>query len=131
MGGSLGAQTPLFKDGMADYKKGLEAMAETGNTGPLGQYLSMNSGYVSPVAPVLWVFHDRNDRPIFTKGQPDYGMGLETLAETGNPEPLYQSLMANGYTTGFYATRENNLGDGPLFPVKSTNLRLKDVPGRC
>ncbi len=123
-------QTPVFKAGVADFKKGLEPLAETGNAGPLGQYLSMNSGYVSPVAPVLWVFHDKNDMPIFTKGKPDYGMGLETLAETGNPEPLYQSLMAKGYTTGFYATRENNLGDGPLFPGQKYKFTMEGHAGQ-
>jgi len=123
-------QTPIFKDGVADFKKGLEPLAETGNAGPLDQYLSMNSGYVSPVAPVLWVFHDKKDMPIFTEGQPDYGMGLETLAETGNPEPLYQSLKAKGYTTGFYATRENNLGNGPLFPGQKYKFTIEGHAGQ-
>jgi hypothetical protein len=123
-------QTPIFKDGMADFKKGLEPLAETGNAGQLGQYLSMNSGYVSPVAPVLWVFHDKKDMPIFTEGKPDYGIGLETLAETGNPEPLYQSLKAKGYTTGFYATRENNLGDGPLFPGQKYKFTIEGHAGQ-
>lgn len=106
---------PLFQDGMGDYGKGLKYIAQMGNTGPLGQYLSMNSGYVSPVAPVLWVLHDKKDHPIFKLGTPDYGMGLETLAETGNPDPLYQSLLAEGYQTGVQATRTDGT-DGPLFP---------------
>jgi len=109
-------QTPIFKNGVADFKKGLQPLAEKGNASILGQYLSMNSGYVSPVAPILWVFHDKKDKPVFTQGTPDYGIGLAPLAEMGNPAPLYQSLKAKGYITGFYATRENNLGDGPLAP---------------
>lgn len=106
---------PLFEAGKADYGKGLEDIAETGNAIHLGAYLAWNSGYVSPIAPVLWVLHDKKDYPIFLGGTPDYGIGLETLAETGNPEPLYNSLMAAGYETGFQAMRTDGLS-GPLFP---------------
>lgn len=109
-------QFPIFKEGMLDYGMGLEDLAEMGNAAPLGEYLSMHSGYVSPVAPFLWVLHDKKDMPIFTNNSPDYGSGLEVLAETGNPGPLFNSLTAAGYTTGFQATRDGGLGDGPLFP---------------
>ncbi len=109
------ASDPLFTEGVADYGKGLEDLAETGNATLLGNYLTSNSGYVSPVAPVLWVLHDKKDYPIFRAGVPDYGIGLEALAETGNPEPLYQSLLAKGYKTGFQATQTNG-SVGPLFP---------------
>ena len=121
---------PLFEQGMPDYGKGLQALAEKGNAASLGQYLSMNSGYVSPVAPVLWVFHDKNDKPVFTQNKPDYGIGLEALAETGNPAPLYQSLKDKGYTTGFYATREDNLGDGPLFPGQKYKFTIEGPVGQ-
>jgi len=106
---------PLFEAGTPDYGYGLEEIAESGNTGPLGAYLDANSGYVSPIAPVHWVLHDKKDYPVFTDGSPDYGMGLETLAETGNPGPLYNSLMGEGYETGFQVTRTDGT-DGPLFP---------------
>jgi len=108
-------QMPIFTEGAADYDQGLEPLAETGNAGPLSEYLSMNSGYVSPVAPVLWVLHDKKDYPIFTEDTPDYGEGLELLAETGNPGDLYASLMAAGYETGFEAMRTDGTS-GPLFP---------------
>jgi hypothetical protein len=120
---------PLFESGMADYGKGLEDIAETGNAAPLGAYLSSNSGYVSPVAPVLWVLHQKKDHPIFTEGTPDYGIGLETLAETGNPEPLYNSLMAAGYKTGFQAMRTDGTS-GPLFPGQMYKFTVKGRVGQ-
>jgi hypothetical protein len=123
-------QTPIFEEGVADYDKGLEDLAETGNAGQLGQYLAENSGYVSPVAPVLWILHNKKDMPIFTEGTPDYGDGLETLAETGNPGPLYASLMAAGYETGFQATREGGLGDGPLFPGQMYKFTIEGHVGQ-
>ncbi len=119
-------QTPIFQEGMADWGKGLEALAETGNPGPLSHYLSWNSGYVSPVAPVLWVLHDKKDMPIFTEGMPDYGMGLETLAETGNPGPLYESLMAAGYETGF----QTGPNTPPLFPGEMLSFTFEGHVGQ-
>ena len=120
---------PLFEAGTADYGKGLEDLAETGNAGPLGDYLSSNSGYVSPVAPVLWVLHDKDDYPVFTTGTPDYGIGLEALAETGNPEPLYESLKAEGYETGFQATRTDG-STGPLFPGQKYSFTIDGHVGQ-
>ena len=120
---------PLFTAGMADYGKGLEDLAETGNAAPLGDYLASNSGYVSPVAPVLWILHDKNDYPIFKEGVPDYGIGLETLAETGNPEPLYESLMAQGYKTGFQATQTDGTV-GPLFPGQKYKFNIQGHVGQ-
>jgi len=120
---------PLFEAGTADYGKGLEDLAETGNAGILGSYLAMNSGYVSPVAPVLWVLHDKDDYPVFTLGTPDYGLGLEALAETGNPEPLYLSLKDEGYETGFQATRTDGSG-GPLFPGQKYRFTIDGHVGQ-
>lgn len=120
---------PLFEADKDDYEKGLEEIAESGNTGPLGQYLSMNSGYVSPIAPVLWVLHDKKDKPIFTLGNPDYGKGLETLAETGNPEPLSQSLKADGYTAGFQSTKVGG-GTGPILPGEMYRFSINAKGGQ-
>ena len=108
---------------------GLEDLAETGNASPLSEYLAMHSGYVSPVAPVLWLLHDKKDMPIFTEGTPDYGMGLETLAETGNPEPLYNSLMADGYETGFQTMRTDGTS-GPLFPGQKYMFTIEGHVGQ-
>jgi hypothetical protein len=67
--------------------------------------------------------------PIFTEGMSDYGMGLEILAETGNPEPLYESLMEEGYETGFQATRVGG-GSGPLFPGQMYEFTLEGHVGQ-
>ena len=107
-------QHPIFTEGSLDYGMGLEYVAEMGDPTMLGNYLKSHSGYVSPVAPVLWVLHDKKDNPIFTEGAPDYGMGLETLAEKGNPATLYTTLLAAGYETGFQAGSSGPLGPGQM-----------------
>ena len=107
---------PLFKAGALDWGKGLEEIAEGGNVAPLGEYLAMNSGYVSPVAPVLWVVHEKDEMPIFTNNTTDRGEGLETLAETGDPGELAGNLIDMGYNAGAYAVPDDSTSAGPLFP---------------
>lgn len=121
---------PLFEAGMMDYGHGLEDIAETGNVAPLGDYLSMNSGYVSPVAPVLWVVHSKDDMPIFTENTPDYGWGLEQLAETGDPSTLYASLMDKDYNTGIYNMPDGAGSAGPLFPGDKYTISFDALPGQ-
>jgi hypothetical protein len=124
-------QHPIFTEGELDYAHGLEDLAETGNAGPLGDYLAMHSGYVSPVAPVVWVLHkkNRNMPPIFTEGMPDYGEGLETLAETGDPSGVYNSLVAKGYETGVANVPDGAGSPGPLFPGNSYTFYINAKPG--
>src|SRR4051812_48111148 len=59
-----------------------------------GQALKLSSGGSAPFvsAPVLWVIHEGSTNPIFVGGKPDQGLGLELLAETGNPSRLAGSL---------------------------------------
>lgn len=121
-------QNPIFTEGETANDNGIEDVAETGNPVPLSSYLEMNSGYVSPIAPVLWVLHDKKDFPIFMEGTPA-GDGLETLAETGLPVPLYNSLMEAGYETGF------QIGPGgmekpPIFPGQMIQFTFEGHVGQ-
>lgn len=125
------ATKPLFAIGEKDYGHGLEDVAETGGmTGQLVDYLAMNSGYVSPVAPVLWVIHGKDDMPIFTENMPDYGWGLEPLAETGDPSTLYASLMGKDYNTGFYNMPDGAGSAGPLHPGDKYTISFDALPGQ-
>lgn len=123
-------QNPIFTEGELDYGHGLEDLAETGNAGPLSEYLAMYSGYVSPVAPVVWVLHNKNRNlsPIFTEGMPDYGEGLEALAETGDPSGVYNSLLAKGYETGVANMPDGAGSPGPLFPGDSYSFYIDAKP---
>jgi len=120
---------PLFEAGMPDYGHGLENVAEAGDAGPLGHYLAWNSGYVSPIAPVLWVVHNKGEMPIFTENTPDRGLGLERLAETGDPSELYASLM-NDYQVGVYAVPDGEMDAGPIFPGQKYTFSFDAKPGQ-
>lgn len=111
-------QKPVFDEGVMDYGHGLEALAETGNAAPLSEYLKMQSGYVSPIAPGVWVVHKKGQRPLFREGKPDYGNGLEPLSETGDPSVLFHSIM-DEYISGVYSTVIETGEMGPLFPGQS------------
>ncbi|WP_297096189.1 spondin domain-containing protein [uncultured Draconibacterium sp.] len=115
-------QHPIFMEGELDYGMGLEALAETGNAGPLGEYLEMHSGYVSPVAPVFWAVHEKDEMPIFTNNTPDRGEGLELLAETGDPSELAGSL-STMYNSGA-------AGTGPLFPGDKLTFSIDAKPNQ-
>jgi hypothetical protein len=121
---------PLFETGMADYGKGLEDLAETGNASVLGDYLAMNSGYVSPVAPGVWVLHDNKEKPVFTVNMPDYGKGLEQLAEMGDPSVVHTSLMSEGYQTGVYNTPDGAASPAPIFPGETFTFMFEAYPGQ-
>lgn len=123
-------QNPIFTEGQMDSGHGLENVAESGDAGPLSSYLDMNSGYVSPIAPVLWVLHEKQDFPIFMDGTSDYGIGLEALAETGNPGPLYASLIGAGYEAGVHATPEGSIENGPIFPGQKYIFTIEGQVGQ-
>ncbi len=122
-------QNPIFTEGSLDYGLGLEDLAETGNAGPLSTYLEMNSGYVSPVAPGVWVVHKKGQKPIFKEGKPEYGNGLEMLSEVGDPTGVYNSLLEKGFEAGIYNTPEGAAGPGPLFPGESYSFTFEAQVG--
>ena len=109
-------QNPIYTEGDFDYGMGLKDLAEMGNPEPLAHHLKWNSGYVSPVAPVLWAVHEKGEMPIFTNNTTDREQGLELLAETGDPSELAGNLIGMGYNTGAYAIPDGTSEGGPLFP---------------
>lgn len=115
------AANPLFEVEMADYGFGLEALAEVGDPSSLAAHLDLNSGYVSPLAPGAWALHASGATPIFTMGSPDYGEGLESLAEDGDPSTLATSLLAKDGVTksGAFNTPVGEAGPGALLPGNS------------
>jgi hypothetical protein len=103
---------------MAVPDVGLESLAEDGNPAGLGDHLSENSGLVSPLAPGAWALHTMGSMVLFTDNTPDYGEGLEGLAEDGDPSTLLASLGAKSEVavSGVFNTPSGSSGPGPLFP---------------
>lgn len=51
--------------------------------------------YPTVFSPGVYVVQKQKSEPLFMEGYPDYGDGLEHIAEDGNPQMLYNSLMNN------------------------------------
>jgi len=99
-----------------------------------GEVLKLSNGKTAPFvsAPVLWAVHTGSANPIFTGGQPEAGKRLETLAETGNPEPLTKSLPGTGgiVTIGAAAVPVGAKDAGPIAPGKAYSFEIEAAPGQ-
>lgn len=85
-------ENPLFITNEPDFGDGLEAIAEDGNAGPLGESLAERTGLIVPLSPGVWAVHKEDVMPLFTSGQPDRGLGLEGIAEDGSAAELGGNL---------------------------------------
>jgi hypothetical protein len=99
-----------------------------------GEALKLSNGKSAPFvsAPVLWVVHTTSTNPIFTGGKPDAGIGLELLAETGNPTDLVKSLTGkNGLVSvGADATPVGTETEGPITPGQFYEFKIVAQPGQ-
>jgi hypothetical protein len=124
-------ENPLFDEGMADYGSGLKGLAEDGDPSGLADYLEMNSGFVSPLAPGTWAVHSSETAPIFEANSPDKGEGLENLAENGDPSTLSAALESKSGVTssGVFNTPTGSSGPGPLLPGASYEFSFEAEEG--
>ena len=108
---------PIFKENMADYGNGLEALAEDGNPGSLYDYTNPMAGINAPFAPGAWAVHSSGNNPIFMMGEMA-SSGLETLSEDGNPADLSTAIAsATGVaSSGVFNTPMGKSDPAPIFP---------------
>ena len=91
--------------------------------------VSENASTPTPFAPGVTVVH-QGDNPLFVEGEADLGMGLEALAEDGNPAPLADSLTAAASVPTPIApvAAVVHQGDSPIFvpgePVLDNGLEI-------
>ncbi len=124
------ADNPLFTENMADMQKGLEALAEDGNPGMLGDYLRMNTGIETPFAPGVWAVHT-SDAVLFDEGEADFGEGLEALAEDGGTDDLETALAGKMgvKSSGVFNTPVGAGSAGPLPPGQSYEFTFTATTG--
>lgn len=120
---------PLFTVGSPDYGDGLERIAEDGNPMMLGASAGPNTGLATPLSPGAWVVHG-SGTPLFTSGSPDYGDGLERIAEDGDPTMLGTSLAGGGYAdTGVFNTPVGAGSPGPITPGNEFSFTIEAEAG--
>jgi hypothetical protein len=86
----------------------------------------------APTAPILWTITDGGN-PLFTAGRADKGVGLERLAEEGNPGVLADyirgritAITASGAVT----TPVGDAAAGPITPGKAYEFMVSAAPGQ-
>jgi hypothetical protein len=86
------APNAIFEPGMPDRGLGLEQLAESGRTYFLASNFAELSGAATPISPGVVIVHPAGVEPIFSHGLPDRGLGLERIAENGDPTALADAL---------------------------------------
>ena len=92
--------------------------------------ISGESELPSPLAPGAYAVHT-DATPLFVAGQADQGLGLEALAEDGDPSGLAEALANNSAAihSGAFTTPDGADGPGPLFPGSSYSFTFEAAPG--
>ena len=111
-------KNPLYTIGERDFGNGIEAIAEDGNAEPLGEYVMANTGVTYPASPGGWVVHEQGTNPLFTEGMPDYGDGIEAIAEDGNAAVLDPNIASlDGEKSGAVFNKPvGSSSPGPILP---------------
>ena len=84
--------TPLFGLTRSVGSDGLQNLAEDGDPTALSNTMDLNEGFVVPLSPGVFAIHGDQVRPVLVMGEPDRGVGLELLAEEGDPATLGAAL---------------------------------------
>lgn len=122
----------MFEAGAAARDNGFELLAEAGQPDSLGASLRLVRGFATPLSPGVFVIH-RGTAPLFAPGNPDYGAGLERLAEDGDHRPLRDalaaSLPAGGSAAGVFETPVGADAPGPALPGQRFEVIVRAEPG--
>jgi hypothetical protein len=122
---------PLFTPDKPEPDNGLERLAEDGQPDPLGTTLRAARGYATDLSPGVAVVHTL-PAPLFAVGSPDFGVGLERLAEDGNNVPLFDALTASppdGVSAVYALDTPVGGAAGPAAPGQAFELAFHGNPG--
>jgi hypothetical protein len=121
---------PLFTSGEPDRGEGLEGIAEDGAAATLAADLAGRTGATGILSPGAYAVHSAPS-VLFAAGMPDAGLGLEAIAEDGDPAALATALSgATGVTdAGAFDTPEGASGAGPATPGAAYAFTITAVPG--
>jgi hypothetical protein len=123
------SSNPLFTAGMADML-GLEGLAEDGDPSALFAALEAHTGLAVPLAPGVAVVHS-DQVSLFTAGAANGGLGLEALAEDGDPSGLVSSLTGGAgiASVAVFNTPVSGMAPAPIFPGESYQITFTAEPG--
>ncbi|HEU0033761.1 MAG TPA: spondin domain-containing protein [Kofleriaceae bacterium] len=117
--------TPFFDANMPVRANQIDYLVEAGQPDPLIDSLRYERGVATGLSPGVFVIH-RDDAPLFLVGAPDYGIGLEPLAEDGDPSVLYSAMREA--SAGMFDTPVDGVS-GPAFPGQAYEVTFEAQPG--
>ena len=121
---------PLFTAGADERGEGLAAIAEDGDPSGLAMVVEGRTGVTGPIAPGVFAVH-ASPSVLFMGGSVDAGVGLEALAEDGDPSGL-ATAVASGTgvsSSGAFNTPVGAAGPAPAFPGESYSFEVTGMPG--
>ena len=121
------SEATFFEEGAA-ATPGMEAMAEDGHGGVLSAEFEPLVGLAVPLAPGVFAAHFE-DAPLFAEGEPDFGAGLEALAEDGDASALGAALAKSFASSGVFNTPDGADEPGPAFPGGSYSFQVTGSVG--
>ncbi len=126
------APAPLFTAGEPDRGYGLEAIAEDGMAMYLGDFLKERTGYVSPIAPGVYLTYQGSQKLLFKNRMADFGYGLEALAEDADPAELIANLedMDQVLHAAVFNMPVGKNTPGPIFPGDKYKFEITAKPGQ-
>lgn len=120
---------PLFRTGQPVSSDAFEALVEDADGSILGERIAERSGLTSALSPGVWAVHTLSG-PLFEPGEPDPGLGLEALAEDGDPGPLAAALpgVEGVVDAGTFTVPEGAGEAGPLAPGDAYTFTVEAPP---
>ncbi len=122
-----------LNDGLS-YPAATEIVSVSLTPGDMGQFtvrienVSGDSMFATPITPIFWLVESRDMMmdddmmmrgALFTSGHPDFGYGLESLAEDGDPSTLAEVMGGGDFATPLapvvWALHEDMMGVGVFF----------------
>lgn len=130
--------SPLFEAGAAasgggvvESTEGVENIAEDGFPEALAADVTAKTGLIVPLSPGAYAVHESGVMPLYMAGSPDFGEGLEAVAEDGIPADLAASLTAKAgvSTAAAFDTPVGASAPGAIGPGASFEFSFEAVPG--
>ena len=120
---------PLFTPGESDRGQGLEELAEDGINGPLHAFATAATGVIQLAAPGIYATH-QDPGLLFNPGT-TATVGVEAMAEDGNPTALGVEVLAKGgfRTADAFFVPDGDDTPGPLFPGRKYEFNVVAVHG--
>ncbi len=92
--------------------------------------ITSGNTFVTPFSPGLFIVQKNKQPILFIDGQPDFGIGLEDIAEDGDPSVLNMSLERHPLVRrkGIFNTPDGASMPGPIFPGDAYEFEIRALP---